>query len=82
MKVRELPAYYTAQDALAPDAVQLHAKKPGNIERDVLFELGNVAEGFAQADLVREAPTTAPRSARTRWRCTPRSPTTTPCATA
>ena len=47
MKVRELPAYFTAADALAPDAVQLHEKKPGNLERDVLFELGNVAEGFA-----------------------------------
>src|SRR5205809_8135339 len=46
LKLRELPAYYTAKDAMAPDAVQLHAKKPGNIERDVLFELGNVAAGF------------------------------------
>ena len=55
MKVRELPAYFTAADALAPDAVQLHEKKPGNLERDVHFELGNVAEGFAAADLVREA---------------------------
>jgi 4-hydroxybenzoyl-CoA reductase subunit alpha len=55
MKVRELPAYYTAQAALASDAVPLHAKKPGNTERDVLFELGNVADGFAQAALVREA---------------------------
>ena len=40
---------------MAPGAVQLHEKKPGNLERDVLFELGNVAEGFAAADLVREA---------------------------
>ncbi|HEY7550158.1 MAG TPA: 4-hydroxybenzoyl-CoA reductase subunit alpha [Hyphomicrobiaceae bacterium] len=55
MKVRELPAYFTAADALAPDAVPLHEKKPGNIERDVHFELGSVAEGFAAADLVREA---------------------------
>jgi 4-hydroxybenzoyl-CoA reductase subunit alpha len=55
MTVRELPAYYTAQAALAPDAVALHAKKPGNIERDVLFELGNVEQAFAEADLVREA---------------------------
>ncbi len=55
MKVRELPAYFTAQAALAPDAVPLHAKKPGNLERDVLFELGDVADGFAQAALVREA---------------------------
>jgi 4-hydroxybenzoyl-CoA reductase subunit alpha len=54
-KVRELPAYYTAKAALAPDAVLLHEKKPGNIERDVLFELGSTAQGFAEADLVREA---------------------------
>jgi 4-hydroxybenzoyl-CoA reductase subunit alpha len=55
MKVRELPAYFTAQAALAPDAVQIHDKKPGNLERDVLFELGSVADGFAEATLVREA---------------------------
>jgi 4-hydroxybenzoyl-CoA reductase subunit alpha len=55
MKVRELPAYYTAAAALAPDAVALHARRPGNIERDVLFELGSVEDGFAAADLVREA---------------------------
>ena len=53
-KVRELPAYYTSKDALAPGAVALHDKKPGNIERDVLFELGSTEQGFAQADLVRE----------------------------
>ena len=55
MKVRELPAYFKAADAMARDAAQLHEKKPGNLERDVLFELGDVAEGFARADLVREA---------------------------
>jgi 4-hydroxybenzoyl-CoA reductase subunit alpha len=52
--VRELPGYYTSKAALAPDAVQLHEKKPGNIERDVLFELGSTEQGFAEADLVRE----------------------------
>ena len=55
MKVRELPAYFTAGQAMAPDAVPIHAKKPGNLERDVSFELGNVAAGFAAADLVCEA---------------------------
>jgi 4-hydroxybenzoyl-CoA reductase subunit alpha len=55
MRVRELPAYFKAADAMAADAVQLHEKKPGNLERDVSFELGNVAEAFAAADLVREA---------------------------
>jgi len=53
-KVRELPAYYTAKDALTPSAVPLHDKKPGNLERDVLFELGVIAQGFDDADLVRE----------------------------
>jgi 4-hydroxybenzoyl-CoA reductase subunit alpha len=55
MRVKELPAYFRAADALAPDAVQLHEKKPGNLERQVDFELGNVADAFAAADLVREA---------------------------
>ncbi|HXZ00001.1 MAG TPA: 4-hydroxybenzoyl-CoA reductase subunit alpha [Stellaceae bacterium] len=54
MKVRELPAYFTARDAMAPGAVNLHDHRPGNIERDAFFELGDVAEGFAEADLVRE----------------------------
>jgi 4-hydroxybenzoyl-CoA reductase subunit alpha len=53
-KVRELPAYYTAKAALAPDAVALHETKPGNLERDVLFDLGSIEQGFAQADLVRD----------------------------
>jgi 4-hydroxybenzoyl-CoA reductase subunit alpha len=52
-KVRELPGYYTSKAALAPGAVALHDKKPGNVERDVLFELGSTEQGFAQADLVR-----------------------------
>jgi 4-hydroxybenzoyl-CoA reductase subunit alpha len=54
LKVRELPAYYTARDALAPGAALLHEKKPGNLERDVLFELGSTEKGFAEAALVRE----------------------------
>src|SRR5262249_36994902 len=54
LKVRELPAYYTARDALAPDAVNLHERKPHNIERDVFFELGSVEQAFAEAALVRE----------------------------
>ncbi len=54
MKARELPAYYTLQAALAPGAMALHENKKGNVERDVLFELGNVESGFAGADHVRE----------------------------
>ena len=38
LKVRELPAYHTAHAAMAPDAVELHERRPKNIERDVHFE--------------------------------------------
>jgi len=55
LKVRELPGYYTANAALAPGAVAIHDYRPNNIERDVFFELGSVENGFAEADLVREA---------------------------
>lgn len=54
LEVRELPAYYTSADARAADAVLLHDNKAGNIERDVHHVFGDVAAGFAQADLVRE----------------------------
>src|SRR5215468_4751129 len=54
LKIRELPAYHTAREAIAPGAIALHDHRPNNIERDVLFELGNVAAGFAEADLVCE----------------------------
>ena len=54
LTVRELPAYYTAPAALAPGALALHQQRPNNIERDVFFELGDVAKGFAEAQLIRE----------------------------
>jgi len=54
LRVRELPAYHTARRALAPDAIALHRHRPHNLERDVLFELGDVESAFAAADLVRE----------------------------
>jgi len=50
----ELPAYYTAADARAEGAVELHAERPGNIDRHAEFKLGDVDGGFAAADLVRE----------------------------
>jgi len=54
LKVRELPAYHTAREAIASDAIDLHPHRPRNLEREVYFELGNVEAGFAAADLVRE----------------------------
>ncbi|MGE5169090.1 MAG: 4-hydroxybenzoyl-CoA reductase subunit alpha [Rudaea sp.] len=49
-----LPAYFRAADARAEDAVPLHEKKPGNVEREVDQTFGDVAAGFAAADVVRE----------------------------
>ena len=54
VEAEELPAYYTAEAAVAPGALDLHAKRPGNVERDVEFELGDVGAALAGADLVRE----------------------------
>lgn len=54
MKVRELPQYQTAEEARAPDAVLLHDDKPGNLEREVHDQFGDVEAGFAAADIVRE----------------------------
>jgi 4-hydroxybenzoyl-CoA reductase subunit alpha len=53
-EAHDLPAYYTSADARAAGTVLLHDNKPGNLEREVHHVFGDVAGGFAQADLVRE----------------------------
>jgi 4-hydroxybenzoyl-CoA reductase subunit alpha len=53
--IEPLPAYFTAQDALADGATRLHENRQGNIEREVRQEFGDVEAGFKAADLVREA---------------------------
>jgi 4-hydroxybenzoyl-CoA reductase subunit alpha len=55
VEYRTLPACFSAKDALAEGAVQLHAGKAGNVEREVDHAFGDVQDGFAAADLVREA---------------------------
>jgi 4-hydroxybenzoyl-CoA reductase subunit alpha len=54
VEIEALPAYFDADAARAPDAVLLHDKKPGNVERTVEQDFGDVAAGFAAADLVLE----------------------------
>lgn len=54
IEVRELPAYYRATEARMPGAELLHEDKPGNIERDVHHEFGDLRRGFEAADLVRK----------------------------
>ncbi len=54
VKVRVLPAHYKAEDARKPAAVDLHDDRPGNLEREVHHEFGDVEAGFSAAGLVRE----------------------------
>jgi 4-hydroxybenzoyl-CoA reductase subunit alpha len=54
LEVKELPSYYTSGAARAPGAVLLHDNKPGNVEREVHHQFGDVGQGLAAADLVRE----------------------------
>jgi len=54
LDIEALPAYFSSADARAADAVLLHEKKAGNIEREVEQLFGDVDAGFASADLVRE----------------------------
>jgi 4-hydroxybenzoyl-CoA reductase subunit alpha len=54
LEVQKLPAYYMSDAAREPGAVLLHDNKPGNVEREVHHQFGDVGQGFAAADLVRE----------------------------
>jgi 4-hydroxybenzoyl-CoA reductase subunit alpha len=49
-----LPVYTDARKAMAPGATPLHDDKPNNVLREVHQEFGDVASGFAAADLIRE----------------------------
>jgi 4-hydroxybenzoyl-CoA reductase subunit alpha len=54
LEVKELPACYSSEEARTPGATLLHDNKPGNLEREVHHQFGDVKQGFAEADLVRE----------------------------
>jgi len=54
MTVKELPGYYDAEASRVPGTVDLHDDRPGNLERDVHNEFGDVEAGFAAADIIRE----------------------------
>jgi len=54
VQIDPLPAYFSAADACADGAVPLHDNRPGNIERRVEQDFGDVDAGFAAADLVLE----------------------------
>ena len=82
LKVRELPAYHTAPKRWRPTPSPFTTAS-----RKISSATFCSSSAMSRRPLRRpiwsaKAPTIAPRCARTRWRCTPRSPTTTWCATA
>jgi 4-hydroxybenzoyl-CoA reductase subunit alpha len=54
VEIEPLPAYFESAKARARGATLLHENKPGNVEREVHNEFGDVAAGLAAADLVRK----------------------------
>ena len=46
LDIEPLPAYFSAADARAADAVPLHDNKPGNVEREVEQDFGDVDAGL------------------------------------
>jgi 4-hydroxybenzoyl-CoA reductase subunit alpha len=54
LELEKRPAYYTSDAARAPGAALLHDNKPGNVEREVHHQFGDINQGFTEADLVRE----------------------------
>ena len=53
-KYKELPAYFTSQEAMAEGSLNIHDHREGNIEREVDFDLGETDTGLATADLIME----------------------------
>ena len=49
-----LPAVFDPDEALQPNAPQIHDHAPGNISREFHLKQGDVEKGFLESDLVRE----------------------------
>jgi CO/xanthine dehydrogenase Mo-binding subunit len=54
VEYEDLPAYFDPDDALAADAVLIHADKPGNVALLIDVERGDVEEAFRNSDVVVE----------------------------
>jgi 4-hydroxybenzoyl-CoA reductase subunit alpha len=54
LEIEELPAYFTAVDARAADAVDIHEDRPGNLLREQHVEVGPLEKAFADAAFVVE----------------------------
>lgn len=62
VEYEELPAVFTPEEAMAPQAPLIH-KKARNISWEVHLEVGDISHGFQQADHTRQDTFTTPRLA-------------------
>ena len=49
-----LPAFFDPSETMKAESNWIHGDKPNNIEKEYHHHFGNVEEGFAQADAIRE----------------------------
>jgi CO/xanthine dehydrogenase Mo-binding subunit len=56
-----LPGVFTVEEALAPNAPQLHGEAPGNLVSDYSDSRGDVEKAFAEADAIVEGEFILPR---------------------
>lgn len=54
VEYEERPAVFTPEQALAPDSPRVHPAAESNLITTTSFQRGNVAEGFAQAEVIVE----------------------------
>ncbi|TAK29611.1 MAG: 4-hydroxybenzoyl-CoA reductase [Chloroflexota bacterium] len=54
VEYEELPAVLSVEQAIAPDAPQIHEHAPGNLSRRIALEYGDLEKAFAESYHVRE----------------------------
>ncbi|MFH0730056.1 MAG: molybdopterin cofactor-binding domain-containing protein [Pseudomonadota bacterium] len=54
VEYEQLPAYFSLEEALRPDAAPIHDNSPDNISAKVLSDHGDIEKGFQDADYIRE----------------------------
>ncbi|MDP6173842.1 MAG: molybdopterin-dependent oxidoreductase, partial [Rhodospirillales bacterium] len=54
LKIKELPAYYSAKESSKAGTTDIHEDRPGNLLRDQSYSLGEMEKGFADAAFLAE----------------------------
>ena len=52
VEYRELPALFSPEEAMPPDAPKIHDHLPSNVADHIEYEFGDVAKAFAESDVI------------------------------